>query len=142
MPLSPAPAAGSPLSGWAPPAPVRPLVASYLAEEIDPETGEVTSLVTGMDPTDATLITLARTTRRSGAVVQDIGHRLVDIDMATDDAPKRAEHEVTALLRPLVERREIEVLELSTDVKGTLGAVFVRYRNTRTGEEYPLAIGA
>ena len=139
-----APLIGSPLSSWQPPAPPDVAVAAYVAEDIDPATGEVMSLTSGIDPTDASLITQARTVRASGAAVLEDGHQLDEIENNDDDAPARVTFELKRLLAPFVARREIVVLQLDVEAgpqDGDTGAAQIVYRNVRTSAERPLAVG-
>lgn len=140
------PAAGAPLSSWQPAIQVVPASASYLAKSIDPQTGEMTSLTTGMDPTDASLVTQARTQRGSGAAVLEDGHALATIEQNDDDASGRIRFELARLAKPFVDRREIDQLDIEVEAgpdAGDLGAALIRYRNVRTSQqqEVPVTTG-
>lgn len=140
------PPVGAPLSAWTAAPPIPPSgIASYLNEEIDPQTGETTSLTSGMDPTDATILTQFRTERGSGAAVLEDGHTLFKIESNDEDAPARIDFEIARLLRPFLARKEI-VLPTPVQIaagpeQGDTAAVEVVYTNVRTGEEQRLSFG-
>ncbi len=143
---SSAPAAGaSPLSSWQHAPPPTVLRASYLADDVDPQTGEVTSLTTGIDPTDAALIAQMRIERGSGAAVLSDGTALRAIENIDTDTEAQIRFELMRILQPFIDRREIELVKLQIsagDDAPDLAGAFVEYRNLRTAEKRTIALGS
>jgi len=140
------PAVGSPLSLWEPPDPTVVLSASYLVDAIDPLTGEVQSLTTGMDPTDAALLTQLRTVRGSGASVLEDGHNLDRIENNNGDAKARIVFELQRLVQPFLDRREIQLERPIADsvdageAEGDTAAAEILYVNLRTREKRSIPV--
>lgn len=118
----------APATPWAPP----PL---YLADDVDVGSGELRSITRGAHPVDAWIVTQLRTIRGSGSVVQDDGHLFGQFEIVDDGAQDLAAAEVERLLRPAIERGDVELLTVSVeefpDADGV--AVEVVYRNLRSG---------
>ena len=119
----------APEAPWAPP-PV------FLGDDIDATTGELRSLTRGIHPVDSWVITQIRTVRGSGSAVQDDGHRFGTFELVTDDAADIARAEVERMLRPAVERGDIEIVSVAAEtMDGEDGVnVVVEWTNLRAGE--------
>jgi len=105
----------SPLSayvlGAAVPAPDSPPV--YRADAFDLATGELASVVGGIDPTDAA-VQDAFTIRRGSGAVTEGGHAFDAIKHNEDQTPRRLQDEAGVIFKPFVERRDVDLLRSST----------------------------
>lgn len=118
---------------------------SFLAEAISPTSGELTSVFTGRHPVDAWMVTQLRTIRGSGAAVLEEGHRLPpasDIETNDDETEPRLRSEIKRILRPAVDRGDIEVVSITiangtTGDSGDLAMGHVLYRNLRLNKAQP-----
>lgn len=109
---------------------------AILADAIDELTGELTSLFAGPHPVDATVQTAFRTLQGSGAAVVNVGHRYDKIRKKTDRTARELHDEAERVLRPFVDRGDIEVETILEDVEnqGFDGAAqLIRYRNRVNG---------
>ncbi len=102
-----------------------------LGDDIDPETGELRSILSGIHPVDSAVIVAVRTVRGSGAAVQDVGHRLGDIKKVDDSTAKAIEQEFRRALQPLVDTRDIRIdkIEIEADPDTDSGSSFLAYTN-------------
>ena len=114
--------------------PARP--PAILADDIDPATGELRSILRGIDPVDSQVVTRARTRRGSGASVAGVGHRFHDIDKVDEQVVMRARHEAELAFADLVERRDIRIDDIQAEEapgRGDGANLFMAYTNLRTG---------
>jgi hypothetical protein len=114
--------------------PTRP--PPVLADDITPD-GDLGSLFTPVHPVDAAIKEVFRLFGDTGAAVVGKGQRFNEIRKNLPDTPRRMKDEANRILAPFVSRGDIEVLEITVDadIAPDLGALFVRYRNRRTGQE-------
>jgi hypothetical protein len=88
--------------------PFRP-PALFLADAIDPETGEFRSILSGVDPVEAWLIEQLRIRRGSGSAVRDVGNRLHEIRFVTPSTPYQIELELKSCWALALDSRWIEL---------------------------------
>lgn len=124
-----------------PPAGEPPVV---LADDIDPETGELLSL-DGVHPVDAHVRYQFQVRAASGAAVGRVGHRFRDIQVLDDRAPNALRHEATRIfkmLSPWVRleppNADVSAVRVETDPTTQLGAVVVDYFNVIAQESNEL----
>lgn len=117
-----------------------------LAEKIDVGSGDLLSLVEGLDPVDAWVLTQLRTIRGSGSAVQDQGHNLTGIENNDATAPALIAYEIDRMLKPAVDRGDIEVLSRLVEAGEEapafdMAAVQITWRNLRTSKTASLEGG-
>ncbi len=117
---------------------------AFLADAIDPRTGEFLSIEQGFDPTDAWVLHQLGLARGTGSAVLDDGRDFSDVTHVDDRRQRILDQEIRRPLRRLVEEREIEILKLT--IEKPAGDAFeakLSYRQLangveRTGVELPL----
>ncbi len=102
-----------------------------LGDDIDPATGELRSILSGIHPVDSAVIVAVRTVRVRAAAVQDVGHRLSDIKKVDESTAKAIEQELRRALQPLVDTRDIRLdkIEIEADPDTDSGASLLAYTN-------------
>jgi hypothetical protein len=121
--------------------PARP--PAILADDIDPKTGELRSLFTSVHPVDAAIQYQFRVKRGSGACVLEQGQAFDSIKKNTSSAPNDLRFEAQRILQPFVDRGDAEIVTLEVaggEAEKDRGAVFVQYRNLRTGKVSPIEL--
>ena len=132
---------------WVPPNDAAPLAPTpMLAEKIDVGSGDLLSLVEGMDPVDAWVLTQLRTIRGSGSAVQDQGHALTSIENNDATTAALAAFEIDRMLKPAVDRGDIEVLSRVVEAGESapafdMAAIQIVWRNLRTSRVASLEDG-
>jgi hypothetical protein len=110
--------------------------ALFLADKIDSLTGELESVLVGMDPVDAWIVTQLGIEQGSGSAVQEEGHLFATFTKAGDDAATIADGELRRVLAPLVREGEIEIVSVTAepldDVPGDGVEILATYRQLRT----------
>jgi len=109
---------------------------TLLADDIDATTGELNSLIEGIEPEDSAVIQIMRTKRGSGAAVLDIGHRFHLIEKNDDRAPDLAKAYAREAFADLVNGGFIELHDIDTSQFGQIGdglGIFLSYTILRTG---------
>jgi hypothetical protein len=107
----------------------------FLAREIDPKTGEITSLFRAPHPVDAAMQFQARAVEGSGPALAGQGTRYARIQYGLDSAKAEYNAETRRWTRRFVDRQLIELKLIQSDVDDDTGAAFVAYRNRMTGQE-------
>src|SRR6478736_2462236 len=74
---------------------------AFLADPIDPVTGDLLSIERGFYPTDADVITAIRTERGTGSAVEDVGQRYRDAKRVDPTLPEFLRQETALTLRHL-----------------------------------------
>ena len=133
------PAGTTAASVWAPGAFADPAAPpGILADDIDPKTGDVRSLLSvGVDPVDAAIAYQFGLTRGAGEVLLDQGQALRTIKKNDDAAPAAIRFEVLRVMAPFVARGDAVVERVEVrggPASGDVGAAYLTYRNTRTGK--------
>lgn len=113
-----------------------------LADAIDPDTGELMSILRGFDPTDAAAIHAMRVEEASGAAVEDTGHRFRTITHVGPRVEVAIAEEVRHALRRLTQTKQIRIerLEpLATPGQDYAEAIVV-YKNLARDEQRKLPL--
>lgn len=136
LPYIIAPAGVTPASFFSPAIfvdPGRP--PAILADNIDPATGDIKSLLVRVHPVDAAIGEAFRIKRATGAAVSEIGQRFEDVRKNTAFASKELENEARRIMEPFVLRGDAAIISILVDttIAFDLGAVAVNYTNLRTG---------
>lgn len=108
--------------------------AIFLADAIDPVTGDYLSILRGMDPVDAAAVEAVRVRRGSGSAVQDDGHKLHEIEKIDERLTFLATSEVKFAWRRLIQEKRIRVRSITIDDDGDTGALLsVQFDNLFSG---------
>jgi hypothetical protein len=108
--------------------------AAFLADDLDPLTGELLSLVSGIDPTDSAVVTAVRSERGAGAAVLTVGQRFGDVEKSSSSAAKEIEYEALEALRALVSSGDIDsTISITTSPESSEAGILIEYTNNRTG---------
>lgn len=119
-------------------APVPAVPVGMLADAIDVETGELTSIAAYVHPIDAAVAEQFRLWRGTGVAVTDQGQEFRKVELATESAPRELEDEAKRILDPFIRRGEIRLLRLLTEVPvvgggGDAALITVHYLNLVSG---------
>lgn len=102
-----------------------------LADDIDPATGELRSILRGVHPVDAHVITALRTERGSGVSVMATGQRFRDVRKIDDAFARRIQDECEIALAPLIARGDIKLPKIAVVEDGDAGRLYFVYVNLR-----------
>ncbi len=105
---------------------------AILADDIDPSTGNLRSILVGIHPVDSAVITRLRTRRGSGASVSEVGQRFDRVKKVDETILSQLRTEVDVMLQDLVDRRDIRIEQVLSEEDGDTARVFVEYTNLRT----------
>lgn len=105
---------------------------AILADDINPTTGELNSILSGIHPVDAAVITRIRTKRASGASVSSIGHRFDRVKKIDESYETAIRYEAEQVFADLVFRGDIRVDKIAFSDTGDTGSIFFYYTNLRT----------
>lgn len=127
------PAGVSPISSGAPVELIGPSKPpAILADDIDPETGDFRSLLSGVHPVDGMVVTAFRTRRGSGASVENVGHRFHEITHVNIDIDARIRYEYERTLSVLVKRGLVRIDAIHVDASGDSATSYCLYTNIRS----------
>ena len=139
MPAPPiiAPVGVSPASFGAPVEFVSPSKPpAILADDIDPATGELRSILRGIHPVDAHVITALRTERGSGVSVMATGQRFRDVRKIDDSFPRRIQDECELALATLIARGDIRLEKIAVVEDSDTGHLYFEYFNLRASNRH------
>jgi hypothetical protein len=105
---------------------------AILADAINVRTGEYDSIISGLHPVDAAVVTRIRTVRSSGASVRSVGHRFDRVKKIDDSYETAIRYEAEEVFADLVTRGDIRVDKIAIDQESDTGSVFFSYTNLRT----------
>ncbi len=121
----PIPGGGSVEAGtWVPEDVVPPIApVGYLADDIDPLTGELRSIAKGIHPIDAEVVFLLRSALGSGPALGTNGLDVARVRKLGDGAPRAIQDEITFCLRLVVQRGDIRIDKILVGTgKASVGA--------------------
>jgi hypothetical protein len=104
---------------------------AILADDIDPATGELRSILRGIRPVDAHVITALRTERGSGVSAMATGQRFRSVRKIDDAFARRIQDECELALAPLIERGDIRLEKIAVIEDGDTGHLYFEYFNLR-----------
>ncbi len=108
---------------------------AFLADAIDPSTGEYLSIEQGFDPTDAWVLTQLSIDRYSGSAVQNDGRDFSDVTHVDQRRKRILEQEIRRPLETLVSLREIEITSLRVEEFTDAFDAKLSYVQLQTGVE-------
>ena len=131
----PIPAAGLPLGAWVDDQIIDSgMPRPYLADAIDPQTGELLSILSGPHPVDAHIAYAFQVKLKKGVALGRKGHAFDTITKNTATTPRSLELEAHRVMKPFVDMGWATVERVATATDGDAGAVVVDYRNNITDE--------
>jgi hypothetical protein len=141
MPLAPVPPPGTPLGQLAPFVVVDPAhPPGYLADDIDPLTGDLRTVLSGIDPIDAMVIQAVRVDEGSGASTNGTGNRFRQIQKVDDSVEQSVRFEYQRCLADLVKRKLIRIDQIVVTVDGSdTVSSFCLYTNLATRVQQPVS---
>lgn len=105
-----------------------------LADDVDPKTGEIVSLFTGLDPTDGAIIYQWRNARPIFAA----------IDKNDDSAADAIRFAAQRIMQPFVDAKLVDRVQIVVQAgpdAGDQGDLFCQYRNLRTSQLGKVPVG-
>lgn len=109
---------------------------NWLADKIDPQTGELVSITEGLHPVDAAVIWAFQVRLGSGPAIGQAGNQFHLIRKLGDRASKEIEFEASRLLEPFIRRGWIELRTgdgIEAEVFGDTASLVVNYWNRILG---------
>lgn len=104
---------------------------AILADNIDPATGELLSILSGIHPVDAHVINALRVERGSGVSAMAHGQRFSTIRKIDDQFTRRLQDECVLALQHLIDRGDIKLPKIAVVESGDAGHVYFEYFNLR-----------
>jgi hypothetical protein len=106
----------------------------FRADSFDTATGELASLVEGVDPIDGA-VQDAFTIRRGTGAVTEGGHAFDAIKHNDEQTPRRLQDEAGVVLKPFIDRRDLDIVPpIRTESEATDQAeLTVDYYNRAAG---------
>lgn len=108
--------------------------AVFLADAIDPATGDYLSIQRGVDPIEAQALDALLIRRRSGSAVQADGNGLHEIRRIDERTPLLVRSEVEHAWRRLIEARQIRVDRIDATAQGDTVNVSIAFTNLVSGK--------
>jgi hypothetical protein len=109
---------------------------AILADDIDPATGELRSILRGIHPVDSHVVTALRTERGSGVSVMATGQRFKDVRKVDDAFARRIQDECEIALSTLIARGDIRLDKLAVIENGDTGHLYFEYYNLRAANRH------
>jgi hypothetical protein len=107
--------------------------ALFLADAIDPTTGDYLSIQRGIDPVEAAAIEALRVRRASGSAVLQDGSGLHEIQRIDDRTPFLVRSEIEYAWRRLIEARQIRLDGVDVVTSGDAVNASIRFTNLVSG---------
>ena len=107
--------------------------ALFLADAIDPSTGDYRSIQRGVDPIEAQAVEALMVRRASGSAVRDDGHKLHEIAFIDDRTAFLIRSEIEYAWRRLIEARQIRLDKLEVQTEGDAANVVIHFTNLVSG---------
>ena len=104
---------------------------AILGDNIDPATGELLSILSGIHPVDSHVITTLRTERGSGVSVMQFGQRFRSVRKIDDAFTRRIQDECELALQPLIDRGDIRLDKIFVVEDSDTGHLYFEYTNLR-----------
>jgi hypothetical protein len=115
------------------PVPSSALAASavgvFLADAIDPSTGDYRSISRGVDPVEAAALEALMVRRGTGSAVRDDGFSVADLRVIDDAFESTLRAEIAYAWRRLIDARQLEIVSLAIRSEGDTALVDIRIRN-------------
>lgn len=112
----------------------------FLADALDPRTGELLSISTGVHPIDAEVVFVLRAAFNAGPALQGVGTRFGDLRKITDETSIEIAKIIREALDRFVKRGDIRIDKILTaqgarDLGASdMAAALVVYTNLQTGK--------
>lgn len=121
--------------------------AALLCDYIDPKTGDIGTLFAAPSPVVAAVQLAFSLVNKSGASVQDAGHRFGQIRKNDDTALQRTKDEVARIMRPFIDRGDVATVDVQAiNTRADLGvddmdAVLVSFEDLIFGGRQTVTLG-
>jgi hypothetical protein len=129
------PAGAFPVGNPPEPSVVTPNRAQFLADAIDPSTGEYRSISRGVDPVEAAALEALRIHYGSGSAVLNTGNKFREIEVVDDSIVDAIKSEVVFAWRRLIEDRKIELTSVTVETENDGASLVVRFKNLLSGND-------
>lgn len=111
---------------------------AWLADPIDPMTGELLSIDRGFYPIDSDVITSVRTVRASGSAVEDVGQQFANYPRVDLGLPEFHRQETVLALQHLISAGDIELQVVAPSSSGDTGFLDIQYKAVGQNDARPL----
>lgn len=111
---------------------------AWLADPIDPATGELLSIERGFYPTDADVITALRTERASGSAVSDVGQQFNKAKRVDPQLPEFLRQETVLALKHLTDSGDLRLDRIDATGAGDTGLLSIQYVPAGSTDPKPL----
>lgn len=108
--------------------------ALFLADAIDPRTGDYLSIQRGVDPVEAVAVAALQIRRDSGSAVRGIGSKLHEIEFVDDRLEFLVRSEVEFAWRRLIDTQQIRLDQLTIAAAGDGAEVRIHFTNLVSGK--------
>lgn len=113
-----------------------PAAGVFLADAIDPSTGEYRSTLRGVDPTEAAALEALLVRRATGSAVRDDGIKVDDLQLIDDSFEATLRAEIAFAWRRLIAARQLEIVDVAIETEDVTATVHIRIRNlTQQGSD-------
>lgn len=111
---------------------------AWLADPIDPATGELLSIERGFYPIDADVIVALRTERASGSAVEDVGQQFNKAKRVDPQLPEFLRQETVLALKHLTDSGDLRLDRIDATGAGDTGTISVQYVPAGSTDPKPL----
>jgi hypothetical protein len=111
---------------------------AWLADPIDPATGELLSIERGFYPTDSDVITALRTERASGSAVEDVGQQFRKAKRIDPQLPEFLRQETVLALKHLTESGDLRLDRIDPAGVGDTALLSIQYVPAGSTDPKPL----
>lgn len=115
-------------------------VGVFLADAIDPSTGDYRSISRGVDPIEAAALEALLVRRKSGSAVREDGMSFADLKKLDDTFESTLKAEIQYAWRRLIEARQIEFRSLSIETENDTATVKIYFVNLVQNQRGDLSI--
>jgi hypothetical protein len=111
----------------------------FLADPIDPVTGEFLSIEQGFWPVDAQVVTAIRTQKGSGSAVADVGQNYRSAPLVDGQLENFFRQETVLALKHLTDSGDVVLNSIVVTGAGDTGTIGITYQS-RDGKSKPLQV--
>lgn len=111
---------------------------AWLADPIDPATGELLSIERGFYPIDSAVITALRTERASGSAVEQVGQQFAKARRVDPQLPEFLRQETVLALKHLTDSGDVRLDRIEPTSVGDTALLNIAYVPAGSTEPKPL----
>lgn len=101
----------------------------FLADAIDPSTGDYRSILRGVDPIEAAALEALLVRRKSGSAVREDGMSFADLKKIDDTFESTLRAEIQYAWRRLIDARQIELSSIEIETENDTATVRIHFVN-------------